>query len=124
MQSFMLDSNLFDVLSEKRLEAVTEAVELGRLDLVMTHVQLDEIARTPDLAKRKRLESVPVREIPTMGTVFEYSGIERARFGPAEPIEAIRRNNLPHTEAHAGFCVEVACRAAVTAFSRSPLWVS
>jgi hypothetical protein len=57
----MLDSNAFDALAlDDHVRAVVDsAVEAGTLDLVVTHVQMDELDATPD-PKRAALRRLTV----------------------------------------------------------------
>ena len=96
----MLDSNVFDKLVDDRdaLALVRRLVESGEVVLLSTHVQADEIARTPDLERRALLMSIPVQHVPTFGFALDYSRLGAARLGDSELLESLRRDNLENTE--------------------------
>jgi predicted nucleic acid-binding protein len=100
MKRLLLDSMIHDFLVEapQRMSALTKLVERGDVELVSTHIQADEIARTPDAEKRERLQRVPTRPTPTAGIVLDVSRLDMSAFADAGPIEAVRRGNPKHTE--------------------------
>lgn len=99
-ERYLIDSNIFDKLAddEATLKVATRLVESGHVVFLSTHVQADEIARTPDPDRLHRLLSVPVEEVPTYGFVVGYSRIGMARLSESEPLESLRGGNLDHTE--------------------------
>jgi hypothetical protein len=100
IRRFLLDSMIHDKLMDEpgALELATELVSRGSLTLLSTHIQNDEIARTPDAERAARLATVPTESVPTYGFVVGMSRIGMARIGHAEPIDALRAGNLDHTE--------------------------
>ncbi len=90
------------------MTALTNLLERGDVELVSTHIQADEIARTPDAEKRERLKGVPTRSTPTAGIVLNASRLDMSAFADAGPIEAVRRGNVNHTEG----CTDSGNRAA------------
>ena len=99
-ERYLLDSNIFDKLSddESIFELAERLVECGRVDFLSTHVQADEIERTPDRDRVRRLLSVPAAEVSTYGFVVGYSRVGMARLSDPEPFESLRGDNLDHTE--------------------------
>ncbi len=95
---YLLDSNIFDKLvdDDAALEIVMQLVESGRVVFLSTHVQADEIKRTPDPERVRRLLKVPVEEVPTYGLVAGVSRIGMARISDAEPFESLRGDNRDH----------------------------
>jgi hypothetical protein len=61
-------------------------------------VQADEVERTPDRERVRRLLTVPVEEVATYGFVVGYSRVGMARLSDPEPFESLRGGNLDHTE--------------------------
>jgi hypothetical protein len=53
----MLDSMVLDVLLEEDvlLDVLRKAVVAGDCEVLVTHIQVDEIALTPEIDKRQRL---------------------------------------------------------------------
>jgi hypothetical protein len=98
-ERYLLDSNIFDKLAddEATLEIAKRLVESGRVDFLSTHVQADEIERTPDSDRVRRLLSVPAAGVPTYGFVVGYSRVGMARLTDPEPFESLRGDNLDHT---------------------------
>jgi len=80
----MIDSNVYDeiVAVPGLTSTLRRLIHEGDLELVVCHVQEDEIQRTPDPAWRETLESVPVsREVPSAVFVLGWSRLGRARLG-------------------------------------------
>jgi hypothetical protein len=81
----MLDSNIFDRIIEspglvERLQSLRAA---GLLDLIVTHVQEDELAGAPD-AKRRAYPPVPRRVVKTSVAVLGVSRLGKARLGEGQ----------------------------------------
>ena len=98
----MLDSNGFDALAlDDHVRAVVEsAVEAGALDLVVTHVQMDEVGNTPD-PKRAALLRLTVSATYTSGIVLGLSRLGMAAFStPEEDVifDAVIGGNPRHNE--------------------------
>lgn len=87
---FFIDSNIFDKIADEPGAAslVKTLVEHGAIELLVTHVQIDEVTNTSDAGKRKRLLSlVPwVRVVPTHGAIWGVSKWGMARW-TSEPVE-------------------------------------
>lgn len=97
---FLLDSNIHDKLigEPDLLPVLARHVAEGRMELLSTHVQADEIAETPDPRRASALMEVPVKQVETSGIVFGVSRFGQARFAESEPLEKLRRGNLAHTK--------------------------
>jgi len=83
MLRVMLDTNIFDRIIEVpglagHLRSLTSS---GRLDIVVTHVQEDELARIRDTEKRWAIQQVPRRSVPTAVFVLDVSRLGQARLG-------------------------------------------
>lgn len=83
MLRVMLDTNIFDRIIETpglvgQLRSLTAS---GRLDIVVTHVQEDELARIRDTEKRRAIQRVPRRSVPTAVFVLDVSRLGKARLG-------------------------------------------
>jgi len=85
-----------------RLRLVREAVEEGRLELIVTHVQIDEVSATPDDAKRRLLlELAHETNADTAGFVIGVSKLDMAAIGTDEEnrlIEDVTAGNTRHAE--------------------------
>lgn len=98
----MLDSNAFDALAldDHVRVLVGSAVEAGALDLVVTHVQMDEVGKTPD-PKRTALLRLTVSMTYTSGIVLDVSRLDMAVFStPEEDVifDAVTVGNPRHNE--------------------------
>src|SRR5439155_11967237 len=89
-EQFLMDSNIFDKIVDTpgALQLVETLVADGKVELLVTHVQEDELARIPDEQRRQRVALVPRTIAPTYGFVLNMSRLGMARFGEAAaPIE-------------------------------------
>ena len=96
---FMLDTMIFDhiVADPVLAEMVRETVGSGRITIVTTHVQEDQIAAIPDERKRRAISCLPRRTVPTMGFVLDVSRLGMARLADDDTntaIESIGRQHL------------------------------
>jgi hypothetical protein len=96
----VVDSNAVDHLPE-HLEAVQEAIKAGRLELLWTHVTIDELAVVPDPDRRAWLLCLAAsvcRFVSTGAFVLDFSRLDMARLNDdREAFEAFRDGNLRHT---------------------------
>ena len=97
---FLLDSMIHDKLVDepRALQLAADLAANGSLVLLSTHIQRDEIAKTPDKERATLLSSVPVEFVPTYGIVAGISRVGMARLSESEPFETLRGGNLDHTE--------------------------
>jgi predicted nucleic acid-binding protein len=103
MLRVMLDSNAFNALAlDDRVRAMVErAVDGGLLELVVTHVQADELSRTPDADLRRRLLRLTVVATMTAAFVIGVSRVGMAAIGTDEEnaiYEAVTNGNVRHAE--------------------------
>jgi len=103
MRRVLLDSNALDPLLTKfgAFEALDQAVSSASLEVLYTHITVDEIAATPDLKTRQWLLNLLVflgRPILTSGAVANFS---RANFCRAmaddDTFEPLRSGNIKHS---------------------------
>lgn len=72
------------LISSRRL--IRSLVERGVIELLVTHVQEDQIAAIRDEARREQLQrAVPRRVVPTHGAVWDVSKWDMARW-TSEPV--------------------------------------
>ena len=96
---FVLDSNVYDLLvetSEMRAKVI-HACETRDIELLMTHVQFDELMAMPDKEKRACILAMPFTPVPTYGAVLGTSRIGLSRYGEPEVIDTIRSVDKNHT---------------------------
>ena len=96
---FLLDSNVYDLLvaSPEIQERVVDACEEGTVELLMTHIQVDELTAMSDTVKSGRALAIPFTPVATFGVVLGTSRIGLARFGDAELIDSVRSDEWNHT---------------------------
>jgi predicted nucleic acid-binding protein len=94
-ERFALDTNVFDriVEADESLERVQRLVAAGLIEIVVTHVQDDELAEIPDEGKRERIARVPRVQEPTSEFIVGYSRIGMARIGTGASLEPLRAGN-------------------------------
>jgi predicted nucleic acid-binding protein len=95
----VLDSNVYDQLVEtpERQLRFVGAHDRGLIELLMTHIQRDELSQIPDAARRNAILAIPFVITPTYGIVLGTSRLGMARFGDPERIDAIRSPTGEHT---------------------------
>jgi hypothetical protein len=100
VERFMLDSMIHDKLVDEpgALELVRGAVADGSIVLLSTHIQGDQLARTPDAERASRLAAVPVESVASYGFVLDVSRFDMARFAEPGTVDRLRGDNLAHTE--------------------------
>ena len=83
----MLDTDVIDKLSQEMdaVRQVGEAVDRGDIELIVTSVQVDELARIPDVEKRSltvlALLGCRARLVPTSMVVLDVSRWDLAQWG-------------------------------------------
>lgn len=97
---FLLDTNAYDpILADAGLcQAVIGACHAGAIELLMTHVQRDELAEMPDSDKRDRALTLPFVMVVTYGMVLGVSRLGLARLGEPEEFEEIRNFSPRHSK--------------------------
>lgn len=97
VQKIMLDTNQYDRLlaAPGTYDRLLRLLSEGKIELLTTHIQRDEVMGVGDTEKKARLEALlaHARLIPTRGATFDVSKFDLARFGNDEDqnlIEHIR----------------------------------
>ena len=103
MRRVVLDSNAVDPIADLpgAYEVVRAAVDAGQIEILYTHINIDELAAIPDLERRSRLLLLLAdlgRLIPTGAFVLDFSRLDFARLGEdTDGTEAFRSGNVDHT---------------------------
>lgn len=94
----MLDTMIFDhvVADAPLFEAVKEAAEAGRITIVTTHVQEDQIAAIPDADKREAILRIPRSIVPTTGFAMGVSRLGMAGLTNEETSATLERIGQRH----------------------------
>jgi hypothetical protein len=76
---FLIDPNVYDLLvaTPETQQRVIEACLDGVIELLMTHVQVDELVAMPDRAKSGRALAIPFTQVPTYGIVIALATVTR-----------------------------------------------
>jgi predicted nucleic acid-binding protein len=101
----MFDSNAIDPIAETAgaFEAIRAATETGRLEVLYTHVTIDELVAIPDLDRRQQLTLLMValgQLVPTGATVLDFSRLDFCRLGAddeQEMLEELRSQSVRHS---------------------------
>ena len=96
---FLLDSNAYDPLVDdpKAWRLAVEACRAGRIELLMTHVQWDELCEIGDAERRAMAASIPFVIVATYGMILGPSKVGLARIGEPEKVEAVRNYSDNHS---------------------------
>lgn len=103
MRRVLLDSNALDPLMELfgAFEALRTAVSSGELDILFTHVTVDEMAAIPELEKRQRLLIFLIalgRMIDTSSACLDVSRLDFCRLSDdGDAFEALRSKKISHS---------------------------
>jgi len=103
MRRVVLDSNGVDPLIDLpgAYEVARAAVTAGRLELLFTHVTVNEIGATPDPCRRSRLLGVLVDlgcGVPTGAFALDVSELDHAALSDSvDAVEALRSTSIRHT---------------------------
>jgi predicted nucleic acid-binding protein len=97
MRRFLVDTMILDriVGTEGAARLFVELHGRGEVQLVVTHIQEDELAAIRDANKRRLIAMIPRQVVATYGFVIGTSRIGMSRMGEDEPVEAIRAPNWP-----------------------------
>ncbi len=100
----MFDSNIYDkvIANEALFVQLRSLIDSNQLEIVSTHIQLDELGRIENNAKRESALAVPSTIVPTMGFVLDVSRLDMACLDGGNPeiieYEQIQKGNLKHVE--------------------------
>jgi hypothetical protein len=103
MRRVVLDSNAVDPIADLpgAYEAVRRAVDGGQVEILYTHINIDELAMIPDSERRCRLLLVLIdlgHLIPTGAFVLDFSRLNFARLGnDADGTETLRSGRIRHS---------------------------
>ncbi|WP_432015611.1 hypothetical protein [Streptomyces cucumeris] len=103
MRRFVLDSNAIDPIADipGAYEVTRKAIDDNKIELLITHVNIDEIAAVPDLERRSSLLLILCdlgKLVPTGAAVLDYSRLNFCRLhDDEEATEALRSGNIDHT---------------------------
>lgn len=90
---------VFDLIVEDAefIAVVSRWTEAGRLEILTTHVQEDELSRIPDPQKAGAVAGITRTVVPTGGFVLNFSRLDMGRLAAPGLIEALRGIGNTHT---------------------------
>lgn len=105
----MLDTNVIDelVADSELVSILRHSVESGRAEILITHLQIDEVMNTGDNKRAKRealvqlLAELPAVRVPTYGSVLDLSRLDNAMLASDEHAHMfleLTGGNLRHYE--------------------------
>ena len=99
----LLDTNAFDELArdDETVRRAETAVQNGELQLVVTHVQIDEVNKVPDAGKRQELQRLTVVGTCTAGAIYDVSKFDEATYASVEDatiLDDVMLGNPNHAE--------------------------
>lgn len=103
MRRVVVDANAIDLFIDLQgaEEFVRSSVDHGQLEVLYTHITIDELAATPDQERRSRLLLLLVglgHLVPTGAFVLGFSRLGYGRLtSDGEALEAFRSGNVVHT---------------------------
>ena len=103
MQKIMLDTNIYDkiITTSGMTERLNQLSKDGKITILCTHIQEDELANIPNEQKRKLIEEIIKIKVPTNGMVWDVSRWDEATFGNGSSIgfgiDDIRSPSKNHT---------------------------
>lgn len=103
MRRVVFDSNAVDPLADiaGAFELVRQAVKAGDLEVLYTHVTIDELAETPDLSRRQILLLLIAaigRVVPTGAAAVDFSRADFCRPSDDDDVlAALRSGSIDHT---------------------------
>jgi hypothetical protein len=97
----VLDSNAIDPIADVpgAYEAVRKAVDEDKVELLYTHITIDELVAIPDLERRSRLVLLLIdlgRLVPTGAFALDFSRLDFARLDDSDDNEweALRSHSV------------------------------
>jgi hypothetical protein len=104
MRRVLLDSNALDPLLTRAgaYEVLELAVRSAKIQVLFTHVTVDEVTATPDLDKRQRLLTLLVslgQPTPTSAVVLDFSRLDASCPAPDgdQTFEPLRSGKIKHS---------------------------
>ena len=100
-EKYMFDTNIFNDMVDGKLE-ISDIVNCKKVEIYVTHIQIDEINKCSDEDKRARLSMFMVKIkpilIPTSSCVFDVSRFDESKFGDGIIFNKIKKGNINQVE--------------------------
>jgi predicted nucleic acid-binding protein len=79
----LFDTNIYDeILKVPGLsKTLSELVNAGKIVILQTHIQREELSRIQDVVKRSAALAIPAEPVATSGAVWDFSRFGEATFG-------------------------------------------
>jgi hypothetical protein len=91
MERYVIDTNIHDLIADTpgANALVQRLVAAGRIELIVTHLQQDELSNASP-ARRQKLREIPTTQVPTADFILGVSRLDHARLGDGQVLEAVR----------------------------------
>ena len=120
MRGYILDTNVYNLVLDGKIDLPVLA---GPLSYYATHVQMDELAATPDEDRRdgllRRFQAIPAETLPTESLVLDVSRLGHAKVSDGALFSQIRelldaRNNRKASNTQDALIAETAINNSLT----------
>jgi rRNA-processing protein FCF1 len=103
-EKYIFDTNIFDDIVNEKLKVsdIVKYKNYKKVEVYVTHIQIDEINKCSDVDKRARLNIFMVKIRPilisTSSCAFDVSRFDESRFGDGIIFNKIKKGNIIHVE--------------------------
>lgn len=103
-EKYIFDTNIFDDMVNEKLKVsdIVKYKNYKKVEIYVTHIQIDEINKCSDEDKRARLSifMVKIRPIliPTSSCAFDVSRFDESKFGDGIIFNKIKKGNINQVE--------------------------
>lgn len=103
-EKYIFDTNIFDDIVDGILKVsdIVKYKNYKKVEIYVTHIQIDEINKCSDEDKRARLNifMVKIRPIliPTSSCVYDISRYDESKYGNGNILDKIKKGNIDHVE--------------------------
>lgn len=101
---FMLDTQIYDLIMTipDMVRRLNHLSEKGKVTILYTHIQEDELARIPDDQKRNKIAQIVKKKVTTSGAIWRVSKYRQATYRDGSSsgvgINDIRSPSKKHTD--------------------------
>lgn len=101
VEKYIFDTNIFDDMVDGKLE-LSDIVNCKKVEIYVTHIQIDEINKCSDVDRRARLNIFMVKIRPilisTSSCAFDVSRFDESKFGDGIIFNKIKKGNINQVE--------------------------
>lgn len=101
VEKYIFDTNIFDDMVDWKLE-LSDIVNCKKVEIYVTHIQIDEINKCSDVDRRARLNIFMVKIRPilisTSSAAYDISRYDESKFGDGIIFNKIKKGNINQVE--------------------------